>query len=499
LKVPAKAGLSAALAPLACAHGRGTPTVGGRDLIRAENEKPGTTDWRLTNVRLETPARYRSPAVEGYCSRTSVRPGETIDIMVSTNPASSFVLDIYRLGYYRGLGGRHMARLGSFRGSVQPDPPVGANRLRECRWEPATSLRIPADWPSGVYLGKLTEEKERLQSYVIFIVRDDRPCDFLFQVSDTTWSAYNRWPDYWSMYDDGKKSHQEFFVGPGVDVSWDRPYGKYRQVIDNPLTTGSGIFLYFEFPLAYWMEKEGFDVSYLSGVDTHADGPGLLRTKCFISIGHDEYYSMEQFNNVKAAVQAGVSATFFSGDTCWGVTPMLPSTSGSAHRIITRADQFGPMDPWAVEKFPELRNFKYETPTEASLIGARNIRPYNGVADWTCTDEKHWAFAGTGMKNGDSIPGLLGFEWNGQPADIPGLRVLAQGPVSFGPDTGIYAATIYPGPKENFVFNAATIWWADGLAAPPGYIRPHVRGRGPKGPDPRVGRLTRNLFERARG
>ena len=32
------------------------------------------------------------------------------------------------------------------------------------------------------------------QSYVVFIVRDDRPADILFQCSDNTWQAYNRWP-----------------------------------------------------------------------------------------------------------------------------------------------------------------------------------------------------------------------------------------------------------------------------------------------------------------
>src|SRR5207302_2479356 len=87
-------------------------------------------------------------------------------------------------------------------------------------------------------------------------VRDDRACDFLFQCSDTTWSAYNRWPDQWSLYDDGKK---QWYWGPGVRVSWDRPYGKYCQVVDAPLSQGSGEFLLWEFPLAYWMEKEGYD------------------------------------------------------------------------------------------------------------------------------------------------------------------------------------------------------------------------------------------------
>src|SRR6185436_15235593 len=137
----------------------------------------------------------------GYCSKTSVRAGEEIRFFVSTNPASSFTLDIYRMGFYGGAGGRHMSNRGPFRGSVQADPAIGEKRLRECHWEACDTLRIPGDWASGVYLGKLTAEREGLQSYVIFIVRDDRPADLMFQCSDTTWQAYNRWPNQFSLYD----------------------------------------------------------------------------------------------------------------------------------------------------------------------------------------------------------------------------------------------------------------------------------------------------------
>jgi hypothetical protein len=42
------------------------------------------------------------------------------------------------------------------------------------------------------------------QSYVVFIVTDDRPADILFQCSDNTWQAYNRWPDNYSLYTDPK-------------------------------------------------------------------------------------------------------------------------------------------------------------------------------------------------------------------------------------------------------------------------------------------------------
>ncbi|HZV04071.1 MAG TPA: N,N-dimethylformamidase beta subunit family domain-containing protein [Gemmataceae bacterium] len=467
-----------------------------RDLIRAENEKAGTTSWLLEKTRIDPKTKYRCPWIEGYCSHTSIRAGETLNIMVSTNPASSFVLDLYRLGYYQGKGGRHLVQLGPFKGKVQPDPEIGTERLRECRWEPAATLTIPKDWPSGVYLGKLTAERDKLQSYIIFIVRDDRACDFLFQCSDTTWSAYNRWPSQWSLYDDGKK---EWYWGPGVRVSWDRPYGKYCQIFDAPLSQGSGEFLLWEFPLAFWMEKEGYDVSYISNVDTHTDAKGLLRAKGFLSVGHDEYWSLDMFKNVKAAIAAGVNAAFLSGNTCCGVISFLPSGSKTPNRIISRIGQYGPIQEESVKKgFPELRDLKHNGPNEATLMGARSTFPVTGGADWICVQDKHWLFAGTGMKNGDSIPGLVGWEWHGDPADIPGLEVVAKGQTFNGTHHGTYTATIYPGPKNNLVFNAATIWWSDGLSAPPGYLHPAVYGAKPKGPDARVQRITANLLNRFR-
>src|SRR5438093_3913452 len=267
-------------AGLAAALGARSSALAGGDLVRMENAKPGTTDWILTNTRVDAGTRYRSPWIEGYCSRTSVRGGETVEFKVSTNPPSTFVIDLYRLGYYGGKGGRHMKQLGPFRGSPQPDPPVDRERLRECSWETALRLTLEASWPSGVYLAQLTEEREKLQSYMVFIVRDDRKCDFLFQCSDTTWAAYNRWPDLWSLYDDGTAPH-DWYTGPGVRVSFDRPYGKYRQIFDAPLSQGSGEFLLWEFPLAFWMEEQGYDVSYISNMDTHAGGPGLRRAKAF--------------------------------------------------------------------------------------------------------------------------------------------------------------------------------------------------------------------------
>jgi len=489
------AGLAAVSALPGCSS-VGAPQETGRaaDLIRRENLRAGTRDWLLQRTGVEPSSRYRCPWIEGFCSRTSVRAGEVIEISVSTNPASPFRIDLYRMGYYGGTGGRKVAELGPFQGRVQPDPPIGPRRVRECAWEPCAAVKIPKDWPSGVYLGKLTAEREGWQSYVIFVVRDDRPADFIFQASDTTWQAYNRWPSQFALYDDG---HEQWYWGPGVDVSFDRPYGKYCQILDAPLSTGSGEWFLWEYPLAYWLEAQGYDVTYISNLDTHGDPRGLLRARGFLSVGHDEYYSIEMFHHLQAAVAGGLNIGFLSGNTCCGRIDPRPNAKGEPNRVFSRTDFYGPRDEAEIKRFPAMAKLPHESPNSNQLVGARSVSPITGGADWTCSAPDHWLFAGTGMKHGDGIPGLVGWEWHGDPAPIPGLQVISTGTTQNGNDRGVYTSTIYPGPKGNIVFNASTCWWADGLAAPPGYVRPSVYTT-PKGPDRRAQQITMNLLNRMR-
>ena len=239
-------------------------------LVERENRKTGSLDWQLTAVRLNRAEGVRCSWIEGYCSHQSIEAGQTLQIMVSTDPPAQFTIEIFRMGYYGGRGARLMQTLGPFSGQAQPMPPVGPRRLRECRWAPAAELTIPSDWLSGVYLGRLSriphdDGQDPWQSYVVFIVRDQRPADILFQCSDTTWQAYNRWPDYFSLYDNGITT--DWSMPTDVDISFDRPYGKYRQIYENPQSLGSGEFLCWEFPLAYWLEQHGYDVTYCSNAD----------------------------------------------------------------------------------------------------------------------------------------------------------------------------------------------------------------------------------------
>ena len=476
----------------------GSATVAAQpDTIRLENAKAGSTDWLLTRVARHDDEIYelgwhRRKGIEAYASQTSVKAGETLNVHVSTYPVNKYSVSIYRMGYYGGAGARLMRSLGPLQGTAEPTPQDGARNLLESNWKVGFSLQIPADWLSGVYLGKLTTlpaaggqylDLEMIsEAYVIFVVRDDRKADLLFQVSDLTWLAYNRWPQWRSFYDLGNAPWGASNSKVGYDVGFDRPYALFWNGYPagfHPQTNGSGEFLMTEFPLAFWLEKEGYDVTYISNVDTHADANGLLRAKAFLSVGHDEYWTERMFDNVTRARDAGVSLAFLSGNSISGVVELLPGSDGRPNRVMRRSG----------------RAFT----AEQELMGSASYGV--GFADWTSDKPDHWVFEGTNMKKGDRVAQLVGWEYHGPPlAKHPDLVVLSEGPVyaaNGAKGAGTYATTLYTAPKGNLVFNAATCWWNMVLSSPPGSLNPPRRDF--RREDPRIQRITKNLLDRMIG
>ncbi|MCZ7645622.1 MAG: hypothetical protein M5U26_10105 [Planctomycetota bacterium] len=459
--------------------------------ISAENAKAGTLHWQAQFTRFDDPRtlvacplirQLRSSRVEGYVSKTSVARGEALDLFVSLNPAGRFRLDVYRMGWYGGTGGRHVGSFGPFAAEPQPMPPETVERLRECRWAKAATLTIPAEWPSGVYLGKLTrDEPFGAQSYVVFVVKERRPCELLCMASDLTWQAYNKWPGTSSLYDDG--TPELWYQGTDVRVSFDRPYAKYCQVLDAPLSGGSGEFLLWEHPLCFWLEQQGYDVTYCSNLDLELD-PGLLAgAKALLSVGHDEYWSYAMYENVLRARDAGLSVAFLGGNSLYHrVEFHASSATGAPCRAFARERRFDDED---------------------RLMGVKSFGP--GYGDWVVTNAKHWLYAGTGLADGERIPAIVGWEYHGAPAALEGLEVVADGRLwAAGSDATAddpsaplrHQAVIYPGPKGNWVFNAGTIWWSEGLAAPPGHIPARWNLAGTFGPMPEVQRITKNVLDR---
>ena len=162
------------------------------------------------------------PSIQGFATDISVDRGETISFKVDTH-ATDYRLDIYRLGYYGGLGARLVATVqpSASLPQTQPaclsDPSTG---LVDCgNWDVSASWRVPATATSGIYIAKLVREdpEDGRASHIPFVVRDDGGgSDLLFQTSDTTWQAYNTYG--------GNSLYTGSPAGRAYKVSYNRPF-----------------------------------------------------------------------------------------------------------------------------------------------------------------------------------------------------------------------------------------------------------------------------------
>ncbi len=79
------------------------------------------------------------------------------------------------------------------------------------------------------------------------------------------------------------------------------------------IAMGRAITSFMSIMFVYWMEQQGYNVAYTTDVDTDAHPAELLKHKAFLSVGHDEYWSMGMRNAVQSAINAGVNVAFFPG------------------------------------------------------------------------------------------------------------------------------------------------------------------------------------------
>src|SRR6266550_2489551 len=206
------------LLPPATAAAQSNPIV-------IENQQPGTSQWQLGTRGTDAVGQ-----IKGYASATSVNKGGNITFHVSTNPAQTYTIDVYRLGWYQGLGGRLMQHIGPLNGVHQPTCPMNATTgMIECNWAPGYTLATQTSWTSGIYLALLTNA-QMYQNYIVFAVRDDsRVAALLYQQPVPTYQAYNNYPNDGatgkSLY--GFNSYGATTVLGGqsaANVSFDRPY-----------------------------------------------------------------------------------------------------------------------------------------------------------------------------------------------------------------------------------------------------------------------------------
>jgi hypothetical protein len=496
-----------------------------QNAIVSENMVPGATDWDL--------AGGNDPTIQGFATDISIAIGQTVNFKINTD-ATNYRIDIYRLGYYGGDGARKITStvISLTNPQVQPDCASDVTTgLIDCgnwavsaSWTAVPEIGAPPI-TSGIYLAKLTRINTGVPataaSHIVFVVRDDtRHSDLLFQTSDTTWQAYNSYGGH-SLYCGGPGANPPSYCAQGrsYKVSYNRPF--------NTRDTAPQSWLFnAEYPMVRWLEANGYDVSYFTGVDSDRSGAEIKNHKAFLSVGHDEYWSAGQRTNVEAARDAGVHLAFFSGDELFWKTRWEASIDVANTPYRTLVSYKETLNDAKIDTSSTAWTGTWRDP-RAKTLASDGGRPENATTGtmWTvncCASaisvpaemgaHRFWRNTTVAAQSPGSVATLiansLGYEWdedldNGfRPAGLVRLsstivdvpeKLLSDPPYAVGPATATHSLTLY---RKNtldlqgnvkssaLVFGAGTVQWSWGLDG----------NRGVSTPDPRMQQATVNLF-----
>ena len=306
----------------------------GASAIANENAQPGTPQgqWDIAGAG--------DPSIQGFATDISVNPA-TRSASRSTRPRR-LPLDIYRHGLLRRPGRRKVATVQPSARCLRSSPPCltdAATGLIDCgNWAESASWPSRPTPSSGIYFAKLVREDGVAgDSHVVFVVRDDDGrSDLLFQTSDTTWQAYNRYG-----------GNSLYAGGPGrAAPSRSATTARSRRAG----TSNEDWVFNSEYPMVRWLERNGYDVSYSTGVDSDRLGAEIREHKVFLSVGHDEYWSGDQRDNVEAARDAGVNLAFFSGNEVFWKTRW--EIDGTPHARLLQGDARHAQDRSAADVGP---------------------------------------------------------------------------------------------------------------------------------------------------
>jgi hypothetical protein len=361
--------------------------VHAQNAIQLENMLPGTNAWGDPGTS----------AAEGYASQTSVEAGETLNFHVSAPAGLQYRLDIYRVGWYGGPGGRLVTCLPSCSSTNNavpyPTPGPDANGQVQAGWPVAATVTVPASWVTGYYMTRIVLSDGSEPGRIPFVVREPTnaaaPSLIVVQVPVNTWQAYNAW---------GGKSLYDFSSTGGSRanrVSFDRPY-----LFVGP---GAQVMTSWELSLVRFLESEGYDVSYVTDTDVDRDPAVLRRHRIAITAGHGEYWTSGIRDAYDSGRGVGTNMLFMGANTgYWRVRQ-----ENARRTIITYKN--GAADP-TTTLFRDL-----PTPRpECALLG---VQHYEGSYNWPRVGYvtnpyptgSAW-FANTNLAAGSMIDGIVSRE-----------------------------------------------------------------------------------------
>jgi hypothetical protein len=408
-------------------------------------------------------------ALEGYASVVSAAPGDAIDFHFRSDQAhSDFTLAICRRGVSDTVV--RTSRGTAFVPGPQDDVTLA---VQGCGWpaDPQSRAVVPAEWQSGYYVAIATSSDASCT--IPFLVRAAQPntSGILLKISDTTAQAYNAW---------GGRSF--YSTPPAPVISFDRP-------------PDIGLYEIYTLPFLRWAEANGVAFDVCSSLDLHFDPLLLVPYRHFVSLGHDEYWSLEMRDQVEAFIAAGGNASFFSANTCYwqirvnfanGLRQIVCYKEGEAGRSPDpdRSDPNRVTCAW------------YDAPVLRPENGMTGVSYRNGAGWWvdpvvperryrgyTVVTPDHPLLRGTGLSAGDVFgagtsvdDSILGYETDAALLDGTSPLGTDGTPAAFvplatadlrdwGPNGQGGFATMGYYRRNGAVFTAATVNWGGGLGA----------------------------------
>jgi hypothetical protein len=365
--------------------------------VQQENSRPGNPGW-------EIPAGAGT-VITGYASKTSIAPGQTFHLHVAAPPGSRYRVLVYRLGWYRGVGGRLITCVPGCHSShaaiAQPPPttPRSVTGLFRAPWRVTDRVEIPHDAVSGYYEAKLEivgGAYAGAVGSVPLIVRQGPTAPasaVLVQVPVNTWEAYNRWGGK-SLYQFGTSMH-------AVEVSFDRPFD--QQEFHNMTTE-------LELPWVCFLERNGIDVSYQTDVDTDTAPGSLLHHRLVFAIGHDEYWTQRMRGAFNRALALSTNLMFGSNSGEW----RMRYAAGRRTIVEWRDPSIDPVHNWSLDN----GFFTTFGEPECKLMGVehrwaaqRNLTAPPTSYTVVGPSSDPW-LAAAGLAPGDVIPAVVGYEWD---------------------------------------------------------------------------------------
>src|SRR5882672_2747421 len=457
--------------------------------IVCENTKAGSdsSNWDISGEGDST--------IQGFATDISVGQGQTISFKINTN-ARAYTITIFRLGYYGGTGARQIASVTPSATLPQTQPACktdAATLLYDCgNWAVSASWQAPSNATSGMYIALLRRTDTGGVSHIVFVVRNDAShSDILFQTADESWQAYNAYGGH-SVYG-------------GLDT-FDLNNRAYRVSYNRPFITRgfgneSATWIFGnEYPMIRWLEQNGYDVTYSTGIDAARNGSLILNHKMYMDCGHDEYWSGPQRANVEAARNAGVNLAFFSGNEVFWKTRWENSIDGSntPYRTMVVYKEtlaFAKIDPtptwtgtWRDPSFsPPADGGRPENALTGTVfmvngVGADNLGNLSikvPAADGKMRFWRNTSIANLGSGQTATLPpGSLGYEWdsdldNGaRPAGLFDLStatynlttdLLLDYGATYGAGSATHHMTLYRTTNGALVFGAGTVQYSWGL------------------------------------